>query len=54
SIELARKRSLLYDAKASEFRYREEIINPLVVSIFIDIEYCIWFSRIIVDVNTSN
>ncbi|CAG8506467.1 3020_t:CDS:2 [Acaulospora colombiana] len=41
-IELLRKRSALLDSSTSEYQYRDEIVNPLLSSIFYDTENALW------------
>ncbi|RHZ78182.1 hypothetical protein Glove_166g132 [Diversispora epigaea] len=43
TLQLLRKHSALLDSSTSEYQYRDEIINPLLASIFFDVENALWF-----------
>ncbi|CAG8573821.1 11675_t:CDS:10, partial [Diversispora eburnea] len=43
TLQLLRKHSALLDNSTSEYQYRDEIINPLLASIFFDVENALWF-----------
>ncbi|RHZ81502.1 hypothetical protein Glove_120g6 [Diversispora epigaea] len=42
TLQLLRKHSALLDSSTSEYQYRDEIVNPLLASIFFDTENALW------------
>ncbi|CAG8647554.1 10977_t:CDS:2, partial [Paraglomus occultum] len=42
TLQLLRKHSALLDSSTSEYQYRDEIVNPLLASIFYDVENALW------------
>jgi hypothetical protein len=42
TLQFLRNRSVLKDKTASEFRYRDELVNHLLSAIFYDVEDAIW------------
>jgi len=42
TLQLLHKHSALLDKESGEFKYRDDIVNPLLASIFYDVEDVLW------------
>jgi hypothetical protein len=42
ALQLLHRHSALLDSSSSEYQYRDEIVNPLLASIFYDVEDALW------------
>ncbi|CAG8705420.1 8140_t:CDS:10 [Gigaspora rosea] len=44
TLQLLRRHSALLDSSTSEYQYRDEIVNPLLASIFFDVDNALWLN----------
>ncbi|CAG8661780.1 9348_t:CDS:10 [Funneliformis mosseae] len=53
TLQLLHKHSALLDNESSEFKYRDDIVNPLLASIFYDVEDALWMKTLVFELKAQ-